>query len=530
MLIARNILNKLYEGKELEPVIDYLISKYYDKETGKFTINVEDRLKTIVPENEVDEAMTELNKKVSEMGTEATEVNSEPQKEQKGNIPKEVKEIGNKIVKILKNYNVKCKFKDAEVGPRVTQYEFELAPGTKISDVSNLSKEIAMGLAVKNVSVEQVEGKTTVGIQVPNTADANVDFDEVMQNSEKSGVSVVLGKDMNGNSISGDILKMQHVLIGGSTGSGKSSAINSIICSLIQQYSPEQVKLVLIDPKRVELSAYANDPHLLLPIVTDSEKAAETLEGLVKEMDSRYSTFEKVKVKNIEGYNNLVDKYNANGNNAKLMPYIVCVIDELADLMMTAGKSVEASIQRLTQLSRAAGIHLIVATQRPSVDVVTGTIKSNIASRIAFTTASGVDSKTILDQGGAEKLLGKGDMLYKPMGSSNAKRIQGAYISDDEVEKIVSDSIDKYGSRQQEQPRQETDTVEETDAKENKEEKSDMYQQVVDFVKQNKKISTSDIQLQFRIPYSEAKSYIDKMEEDGIIRGQKGTKPRKVTK
>ena len=259
------------------------------------------------------------------------------------------------------------------------------------------------------------------------------------------------------------------------SGSGKSACINSMICSLIQTYSPDQVKLVLTDPKRVELSSYSSVPHLLMPIVTDPQKAADTLDEMVKLMDKRYSDFERVKVKNIESYNNLVNKYNEAGNSAKLMPYIIVIIDELADLMQTAGKQVESSIQRLTQLARAAGIHLIVATQRPSVDVVTGVIKSNINSRIAFATPSNVDSRTILDQGGAEKLLGKGDMLYKPIGSTNAKRVQGAFVSDDEVDKIVKAVNNKYKT---EKPKEET--VEKTDKVDNKVEEDVNYEKAIE--------------------------------------------------
>lgn len=353
--------------------------------------------------------------------------------------------VGRKIESILDNYGVKVNYTEATIGPTVTQYEFKLSPGTKINEVTSLYRELSMGLSVKTVSIGQVEGKSTIGIQVPNEERVNVSLDEVLQASENKGVSVALGKDLAGNPINANILDMQHVLIGGSTGSGKSAGINSMLASLIQSYPPDLVKLVLIDPKKVELTAYSNVPHLLMPIITEPGDADTVLKQLVTEMDNRYRLFSKVGVKNIQGYNNLIDVYN-NQHDVKeeYMPYLVVVIDELADLMMTAGKSVESSIQRITQLARAAGIHMIVATQRPSVDVVTGPIKANIASRIAFTTASGVDSRTILDQQGAEKLLGKGDMLFKPTGTSHPKRIQGAFVTDEEVTKIVNDAIEKY--------------------------------------------------------------------------------------
>lgn len=386
-------------------------------------------------------------------GTRADILSAEPSNKDAKGLKEEPKvpnintnEIGKKIEEILANYGVTAKYETATIGPAITQYEYKLSPGTKISELTNLSKELAMGLEVKSVAIAPVEGKSTMGIQVPNKEISIVSLDEVLEKSEKKGVSVALGKDLNGNAISADILDMQHVLIGGSTGSGKSASINSMIISLIKSYPPDLVKLILIDPKKVELQAYKNLPHLAQPIVTNPSDADKVLKNVVDTMDNRYSVFERVGVKNIKSYNNLVDKYNEAhpDNKQKYMPYLVVVIDELADLMMTAGKSVESSIQRITQLARAAGIHMIVATQRPSADVVTGPIKSNIASRIAFATPSNVDSRVILDQGGAEKLLGRGDMLFKPTGASSPKRIQGAYVTDEQVDRIVKNVIDKY--------------------------------------------------------------------------------------
>lgn len=353
--------------------------------------------------------------------------------------------VGKLIESTLSNYGVKVSYVGGLVGPAITQYEFTLGSGVRFNEVNNLSKELAMALGVSSVYVTPIAGKNTIGIQVPNAEINAVSLDDVLENMDKSGLSVALGKDTNGNAQSADILKLQHVLIGGTTGSGKSSAINSMLCSLIQQYSPDDVKLVLVDPKQVELSAYKNVPHLLRPIITDMSEADDALKELTEEMDKRYTIFNRTGVKDIESYNKLVDNYNkSHDNKLPHMPYIVCVIDELADLMSVAGKSVEGSIQRITQKARAAGIHMIVATQRPSTDVVTGVIKSNIPSRIAFSTASNVDSRTILDQGGAEKLLGKGDMLYKPIGASGPTRIQGAYVPDEQVEAIVKDVENKY--------------------------------------------------------------------------------------
>lgn len=500
-----------------------LFSMYYDTEQNKFTKDLSQIIAQRCNNNQelIYKTKTALNDLVNEVD-----------KQEETKLAPELQATGEKIEKILSNYNIDANLVNAKVGPRITQYEFNLAPGTKISEVTNLNKEIAMGLAVSQVAIGPVEGETTLGIQVPNQTSTNVSLNDVMKDHEKTGVSMAIGKDTNGNAVIADILKLQHVLIGGTTGSGKSACINTMICSLIQAYSPEEVKLILIDPKKVELSSYRSIPHLLMPIVTDPQEAANVLDELCDVMDKRYSDFEKVGVKNIDSYNNLVRKYNEAGNSAKLMPYIIVIIDELADLMMTAGKQVESSIQRLTQLARASGIHLIVATQRPSVDVVTGIIKSNINSRIAFSTPSNVDSRTILDQGGAEKLLGKGDMLYKPIGSSNAKRVQGAFVSDEEVDQVVKEVNEKYGQsnsvNQKQEPKAQNDNKEVY--KDNKEEADVNYDKAVELARKNKRISASMIQLALRVGYSEASRIIDKMEKNGVIRTQKGNKPRKVNK
>lgn len=428
--------NELYE----------LLEGYFNDENPQQAQKEEPNEKEQKDDEEGILSLSRLRAKQAEYAKQDEELASEPQEDKKEAIQVDTESVGKKIVEIVGNYGVKMNYETATVGPAITQYEFKLSPGTKISELVGLNQEIALGLEVKSVAIGSVEGKSTIGIQVPNSEVTSVSLDEVLQASEKKGVSVALGKDLNGNAINADILDMQHVLIGGSTGSGKSSAINSMLTSIIQQYSPDQVKLVLVDPKKVELSSYAGLPHLLRPIITDPSEADNVLKEVTKEMDNRYSRFAKVGVKNIKGYNNLVEEYNKDHQDKqKLMPYIVVVIDELADLMMTAGKSVESSIQRITQLARAAGIHMIVATQRPSADIVTGPIKANIASRISFATASNTDSRVILDQGGAEKLLGKGDMLFKPVGQSNPKRIQGAYVTDEQVDSIVNKVKNQYG-------------------------------------------------------------------------------------
>ena len=345
----------------------------------------------------------------------------------------DIKETSDMLVKTLADFDINAKVVDVHVGPSVTQFELSLEAGTKISSVTNLSKEISLALSAKGVRIEApIPGKNTIGVEIPNQQVGVVNLADILNNTEAKGLSIALGVDTNGKPHQADILKMQHLLIGGSTGSGKSAFINSMISSILMNYKPNEVKLVLIDPKRVELNQFANVPHLLIPIVNDPQKASDTLKQLVSEMDNRYKLMSGAGVKNITGYNQ-----KARSEGKKTMPYIVCIVDELADLMQVAGKDVEASIQRITQLARAAGIHLVVATQRPSVDVVTGTIKSNLPSRISFAMPSGTDSRTILDQVGAEKLLGRGDMLYKPVGASSATRLQGAFTSEEDVQKIV---------------------------------------------------------------------------------------------
>ncbi|MBO7615036.1 MAG: DUF87 domain-containing protein [Bacilli bacterium] len=510
--MSRNIYYKILEANSAiaNKVAGEVRTKYKNKETGELTKSIED-VRREYPYYDIEDV--DLGYNMAKEETEKEQEQKQKETPSKDELTQEQIDTGNKIVEILASYGIKAEFITAKKGPNVTQYSFSLAGGTRINDVKRLDKEIAMGLAVKSVSVEQVEGTSYIGIQVPNEQINNVSLDEVLNNTKKEGLSFGLGVNLKGEPVSADILKLQHILIGGSTGSGKSSCINSIICSLIKEYSPEQVKLVLIDPKRVELAPYSNISHLLMPIITDSQKASETLKNLISEMDKRYSTFEKVGVKNIESYNNLVTKAKESGKNIKLMPYIVVVIDELADLMQTTGKEVESSIQRLTQLARASGIHLIVATQRPSVDVVTGVIKSNLVSRIAFTTSSGVDSKTIIDKQGAEKLLGKGDMLYRPVGSSNASRLQGVYVPDDEVEDIVREVKNKYPT----QNSGTEETVQKTDIKDN----IDNYiDSAVQLANKYGKVSPAILQIGLHIPYSKAVAIINKMIEKGIIKNK----------
>lgn len=519
-----NIYFKLKEASQViaDKIAKEIMTKYYDKSKNELTKTLDEIKDEYSYYNDADVELgyqtaldrigkTEEDSKETEETKPTEEVDATP----------EQKEVGQKIADTLKTFGIDVTFVGAVEGPNVTQYEFSVADGETISSIKNRDKEIALKLKVDKVAVGTVEGTDYIGVQVPNVEVRNVSLDEVLDSAKKdpNGIDLALGINLNGEAMCTNIVKMPHILIGGSTGSGKSSGINSMICSILREYSPEQVKLVLIDPKQVELNAYENVPHLLLPIVTDPQKAADTLEDLCNVMDKRYSTFNKLKINSIDKYNDLVKEASESGKDVKLMPYIIIVIDELADLMQTAGKSVEGSIKRITQLGRAAGIHMIVATQRPSVDVITGVIKSNIPSRIAFTTASGVDSKVILDQPGAEKLLGKGDMLYKPMGKEEPVRLQGAFVPDKERDSIIDATINKYGTNNLASSG-DTETVEETNSKENQEIKEDIYKKAVQYVKENGTVSAAKLQLEFHISFDDAKKIIDKMKSDGIIKGK----------
>ena len=347
------------------------------------------------------------------------------------------------LERVLKDFQINGQVVEIHIGPAVTQYEVKVPSGTKVSRIVGINKEIALALAAKDVRIQApIPGKSTIGIEIPNPSISAVKFKEVLAHESKAmsdaKIVVALGKDIMGRPQLADISKMPHLLIAGSTGSGKSVCTNTMICSILMRYKPDEVKLMLVDPKKVELSNYNGVPHLLCPVVSDPKKASIALQKIVSEMEKRYDIFSEKNVKNIAGYNDWVVKENKNNNtNIPKMPYIVAIIDELADLMLVASKEVEDSIMRITQMARAAGIHLIVATQRPSTDVITGVVKANIPSRIAFAVASNIDSRTILDMSGAEKLLGKGDMLYFPMGDPSPTRIQGCFVNDDEIKRLI---------------------------------------------------------------------------------------------
>lgn len=438
------------------------------------------------------------------------------------------------LERVLKEFGFNAQVTEIHIGPAVTQYELHVSAGTKLSKIVSLNKEIALALAAKDVRIEApIPGKSTIGIEIPNQSVAPVKIREVLEHipsSQKDAkILVSLGKDIMGRVQTADISKMPHLLVAGSTGSGKSVCINSFICSVLMKYRPDQVKLMLIDPKKVELSNYNGVPHLICPVVTDPKKASVALQKMVSEMERRYNEFEDKKVKNITTYNELVDKANSkNPNSMQKMPYIVMIIDELADLMMVAAKDVQDSIMRITQMARAAGMHLIVATQRPSTDVITGVVKANIPSRIAFAVASQIDSRTILDHAGAEKLLGKGDMLYLPMGENAPIRIQGCFISDAEIARLI-DYVSKEQIAQYDNSITEMQVDDHNPISNDKEDYEDpLYDQIVDFAISTGKISASLVQRRFRLGYNRAARVIDLLEERGIIGPQNGSKPREI--
>ena len=449
-----------------------------------------------------------------------------------------IKENQIKLEKVLNDFDIKGKVVEIHIGPAVTEYEIIVPSGTKVSRIVGINKEIALAMAAKEVRIQApIPGKNTIGIEIPNREISSLCFREVLeatwQNNGANKILVALGKDIMGTSILADLSKMPHLLVAGSTGSGKSVCINTIICSILMRYKPDEVKLVLVDPKKVELTNYNGIPHLLCPVVSDPKKASVVLQKVVAEMEKRYDIFAEKEVKNIAGYNDLIEKERKKNPdiNTTRMPYIVVIIDELADLMLVASKEVQDSIMRITQMARAAGIHLIVATQRPSTDIITGVIKNNIPSRIAFSVSSAIDSRTILDASGAESLLGKGDMLYLPMGESHTTRIQGCFISDNEISKLIeyckAQAQVKYNEEftNQESPHTSSSGSSNSDTDGGDD---PMYNEVVEFAIETGKISASLIQRRFRFGYNRAARMVDLLESRGIVGPQNGSKPREV--
>ncbi len=445
---------------------------------------------------------------------------------------KALTDTATRLQKTLYSFGVSAKVENVSVGPAITRYELKPAEGVRVSKIANLADDIALNLAAETIRIEApIPGKQAVGIEVPNKEKEVVHLREILDSKEfkenKSKLTIGLGKDVAGNVQLADIAKMPHVLIAGSTGSGKSVCINTIIASIIYNAKPSEVKFVMVDPKVVELSVYNGIPHLLIPVVTDPKKAAGALAWAVQEMDDRYNKFASKGVRDLKGYNKAIEKEN---EFAKL-PQIVIIIDELADLMMVAKNDVEDAICRLAQKARAAGMHLVIATQRPSVDVITGLIKANVPSRIAFAVSSQVDSRTILDTVGAEKLLGKGDMLFFPTGAPKPSRIQGAFVSDDEVEKIVSFIKSNGTATYSEDILESIENNNKTDkeiAETDDDDTDPFLMDAIQTVVETGQASTSFIQRKFKVGYARAGRIIDQMEERGVISGYQGSKPREV--
>ena len=451
-------------------------------------------------------------------------------KKLKGSDKKELIENASKLEEILSNFGVDAKVTQVTKGPSVTRFELQPSPGVKVSKIVNLSDDIALGLAASGIRIEApIPGKAAIGIEVPNSHQVAVFLREVLESKEfinsSKKLAFALGKDISGKCVVGDLSKMPHTLIAGATGSGKSVCINSLIISLLYKYSPNEVKLLMVDPKVVELNVYNGIPHLLIPVVTDPKKAAAALNWAVNEMTKRYKLFAEMGVRNMESYNELFNK----GVIQEKLPYIVIIVDELADLMMVCPNDVEDYIGRLAQMARAAGMHLVIATQRPSVDVITGVIKANIPSRISFSVSSQIDSRTILDSSGAEKLLGKGDMLYYPVGESKPLRVQGCFISEEEVEQVISFIKSSQGtSNYEEEIIEHINNEAQSSISENGDDVDELLNDAINAVIEYEQASTSFLQRKLRIGFNRASRIMDQLEERGIISEKDGSRPRRI--
>ncbi|MFI4667738.1 DNA translocase FtsK, partial [Listeria monocytogenes] len=440
----------------------------------------------------------------------------------------QIKVNAKKLEDTFESFGVKAKITQVHLGPAVTKYEVQPSVGVKVSKIVSLSDDIALALAAKDIRIEApIPGKSAIGIEVANQNVAMVSLREVLENNPKNNpdekLQIALGRDISGEAMMANLDKMPHLLVAGATGSGKSVCINGIITSILLRAKPHEVKMMMIDPKMVELNVYNGIPHLLAPVVTNPKKAAQALQKVVAEMERRYDLFSHTGTRNMQGYNDYVKKHNElNEEKQPELPFIVVIVDELADLMMVASNDVEDAITRLAQMARAAGIHLIIATQRPSVDVITGVIKANIPSRIAFAVSSSIDSRTILDMGGAEKLLGRGDMLLLPVGSSKPTRIQGAFLSDAEVEDVVNYVISQQKAQYSEEMI--PDDIPEVEG----EVTDELYHEAVELVVEMQIASVSMLQRKFRIGYNRAARLIDEMEQRGVVGPHEGSKPRRV--
>lgn len=515
------------------------------KEEHKVVISSFDELKqpepkeeaVVVEKDDIEIIMPEEYEENKEYKLPTIELLNKPKKKNLSVNKSKINETAEILKNVFKDFGIEGHVVTAHVGPAVTQYEMEIKAGTKLSKILGIHREIALSLAAKDVRIQApIPGKKTVGIEIPNAQTAMVTVREILEaikpEDDEKKLLVTFGQDIMGNPVTWQINKTPHMLVAGSTGSGKSVCINSFIISILMRTKPDEVKLVLVDPKKVELSMYNGVPHLLAPVVTDARKANIALKKIVVEMERRYDEFERTGTKNIEGYNKYIDKQNELNPNEpqKHLPFIVVIIDELADLMLVAAKEVEDSIMRITQMARAAGIHLIVATQRPSTDVITGVVKANIPTRVAFAVSSQIDSRTILDMTGAEKLLGKGDMLFLPQGENIPLRVQGTFISDDEIKAVVDYTISQQKARYDNTL---TMDDEEMNAKssfdgEHDAEEEPLYDEIVEFVVTQGKASASLLQRRFHLGYNRAARCIDLLEERGIIGPSNGSKPREV--
>ncbi len=534
--------NKDNEEESIVPtdveINDYSKTKEEPKKEDKVIITSMDELKTPLPkalENDSMESLMKKDEPVTNTHYKLPPLSllSDPTGEGVTVSQSETRKNKDELESVLRDFGITAKVVKIHIGPAVTQYELTVPNGTKVSKITSVNKEIALAMAAKDVRIQApIPGKSTIGIEIPNPKVCAVKIKEILLSRGEGKINVALGKDIYGNPVLADLTKMPHLLIAGSTGSGKSVCTNSIICSILMNYRPDEVKLVLVDPKKVELSNYNSVPHLLTPVVTDPKKASVALQKVVNEMERRYNLFSDTSVKNIEGYNEYVQKYNRKHPEAPMqkLHYLVTIIDELADLMLVASKEVEDSIMRITQMARAAGIHLIVATQRPSTDVITGVVKANIPSRIAFAVASSIDSRTILDMSGAEKLLGKGDMLYLPMGENTPTRIQGSYISDDEIKKLIDYVCGQQKAKYSEEMDLDSTPIGTSSGSGSGADGFDdpLYDEVVEFAVSTGKISASLIQRKFRLGYNRAARIIDLLEDRGIVGPQNGSKPREV--
>ena len=537
---------EILEEKEIEEPVQVPIFSEYDH------LEPEDEFPIMLAEDDISATLENQESKVEEVEDTDIQIDFEPKQRLAYKLPTidlfapikvkgqtNEKRIVRQNIKVLEDtfasFGIKVVVERAEIGPSVTRYELKPAVGVRVSRISNLADDLALALAAKDVRIEApIPGKSLVGIEVPNTEVAMVPFRELWEQSKTDPAKLLeipLGKAVNGTVRSFDLTRMPHLLVAGSTGSGKSVAVNGIISSILMKASPDQVKFMMIDPKMVELSVYNDIPHLLIPVVTNPRKAARALQKVVDEMEKRYELFSQVGVRNLEGYNAKVEEFNSRSDEKQIpLPLIVVIVDELADLMMVASKEVEDAIIRLGQKARAAGTHMILATQRPSVDVISGLIKANVPSRVAFAVASGTDSRTILGENGAEKLLGRGDMLFHPIGESAPMRLQGSFISDDDVERIVQFVKDQADAEYDEtfDPGEVSDGDSDFGGNGGTNEGDPLFNEARALVIETQKASASMIQRRLSVGFNRATRLMEELEAAGVIGPAEGTKPRKV--